>query len=77
MSRNRFIHLVRAYVREARRGKRTYGAQVNALAKMYMNAVSRIGGTQDDYDKELEWAKRFVEREYGSADKEFIYSLSD
>lgn len=71
MSRNRFIHLVRAYVREARRGKRTYPEMVATLLSLYVRFYEQESDTHEQDVKEIEWARSFVKREYGSVDKSF------
>lgn len=77
MSKNRFINLVRAYVREAKRGKRTYGTQVNALALMFLDANQSEALTKEQNEALFSWTRSFVEREYGGVDKTFVFGSTD
>lgn len=76
MTKNRFIHLTRAYVREAKRGKHTYGEQVNALALRFLDANMTDALSPEESTKLFSWTRQFVEREYGGVDKSFVFGAS-
>jgi len=77
MTKNRFIHLVRAYVREFKRGKHEYRAVVNHLALAYLEAAQKPEMSEEERLREFTWTRSFVEREYGGVDKGFVFGASD
>jgi len=77
VSKNRFIHLVRRYVLEQKRGKADYSAQVNQLAQMYVEAVEKSGVDAWELAAQRMFAEKIIRREFGGVARDFQFTAFD